>query len=84
MHPSNFRTDSFSSGVFKGGKLSAVFLMSLILAVIERSSGCNRLSGDGDSSMPLANVSTLDSRTFSCSDTPPSKEDFYCIDRVES
>lgn len=58
VHPSNLRTDSFNSGVFRGGKFSAVSRMSLILAVTERSSGCNRPSGDGGSSM-LPLVSTM-------------------------
>lgn len=57
VHPSSLRTDSFSSGVFRGGRLSAVSRMSLILAVTERSSGCNRPSGDGGSStLPLVST----------------------------
>lgn len=58
VHPRSLRTDSFSSGVFRGGKLSAVSRMSLILAVTDRSSGCNRPSGDGGSStLPLVSTS---------------------------
>lgn len=70
VHPSSLRTDNFSSGVFKGGKLSAVSRMSLILAVTERSSGCNRPSGDGGSSTFPPDSTAADSRALS------SKQDF--------
>lgn len=61
LQPSSFLTDNFNSGVFRGGRLSAVLttsLTSLLFVVTERSSGCNRPSGDGGSSTLLA--STLD------------------------
>jgi len=75
VHPRSLRTDNFSSGVFSGAKLSAVSRISLILAVTERSSGCNRLSGDGGSStFPLASAMPT---AASCA--PSSKQDFVYI-----
>lgn len=74
VHPSSLRTDNFSSGVFKGGKLSAVSRMSLILAVTERSSGWSRPSGDGGSSTTSAAASCV----------PSSKQYFAYIDLMHA
>lgn len=61
LHPNNFLTESFNSGVLRGGRASVVLIASfasLLLVVTERSSGWRRPSGDGGSSTLLP--STLD------------------------
>lgn len=61
LHPNNFLTESFNSGVLRGGRASVALIASfasLLLVVTERSSGWRRPSGDGGSSTLLP--STLD------------------------
>lgn len=72
LHPNNFLTDSFNSGVLRGGRASVALIASfasLLLVVTERSSGWRRPSGDGGSSTLLP--STLDGSWTDSRVAPP-------------